>query len=334
MTTADFYAQDTPAQVARLEALARRALAHFGLPATDLTLVNYTNNAMFRVGAGERTYALRVQRPAHRPRPYIESEIAWLRAIRCGTPLIVPAPAGDLYAGTLDGVEVPVYGVLFDWIDGQQPPPTALTAAHYTAIGAFMAALHDFSRAYTPPAGFDRPRRDWAGLVGGQSDYAETADEDQFITPEQHAILRDAGEHIRRVMDALDAQPGAFGLIHADLIVKNVVFTGEAVAVIDFDDCGWGYYLYDLAPMLWMSRGEPGYADLRKALWGGYTAGRGLPPEHEASLDALVAARHIASCRWVLGNRHHPALRGQAQAIITQRMHELARFLETGRLGA
>ena len=64
----------------------------------------------------------------------------------------------------------------------------------------------------------------------------------------------------------LGSKPDAFGLIHADLHLENALFDGDAVRVIDFDDCGFGYWLYDLAVPLWDNRYRADYPAFRAAL--------------------------------------------------------------------
>ena len=51
----------------------------------------------------------------------------------------------------------------------------------------------------------------------------------------------------------------AFGVIHADYILGNVRFLGRQPGAIDFDDCGWGFVLYDLAVTLSELEGRPRY---------------------------------------------------------------------------
>jgi Ser/Thr protein kinase RdoA (MazF antagonist) len=42
-----------------------------------------------------------------------------------------------------------------------------------------------------------------------------------------------------------------FGLIHADMRAANLIVEGgELVGLIDFDDCGYGWYVYDAVTML------------------------------------------------------------------------------------
>ncbi|MDX1991974.1 MAG: phosphotransferase [bacterium] len=325
--TTDFHTLDRTAQAAHWEALAMKALVHFGLAGASLNLLTDANNAVYRVDGGLERFMLRLHRPAHRSRTEIESERAWLSALCRETDLCVPQPVGDIYEGRLAGVDVPVYAALFRWIDGEQRLPYDFTREQSEQIGAFIARLHNHSAGHTLPPGFTRPRRDWAGLFGN-----DDGTNDDFFTNEQQAIMAETGRQVRAVMDGVDTQPGHFGLIHADLIAKNLLWKSDLVCAIDFDDCGHGYYLYDLAPMLWMSRDEPGYADLRTGLWTGYTSVRPQPQAYLAMLEALVAARHVASCYWVAGNRHNPNLRDRAHEVIAYRINELRIFLERGAL--
>ena len=45
-----------------------------------------------------------------------------------------------------------------------------------------------------------------------------------------------------------------FGLIHADMRLGNLLVDGERVTLLDFDDCGFGWFLYDLAASLSLLR--------------------------------------------------------------------------------
>ena len=35
--------------------------------------------------------------------------------------------------------------------------------------------------------------------------------------------------------------------MHADIRLANLLVDGEHVRVIDFDDCGWSWFMYDFA---------------------------------------------------------------------------------------
>lgn len=345
----DFAALSYDAQIARFDALAGRALKHFGIDGaggggasaatTVITLQNYTNNAVYRVDArnGE-CFALRIHRLGLKKRTWIESELAWLNALNRDTTLRVPLPAADIYTGELEGVELPVYCVLFRWLEGNVFKPNELTPQRAQQVGRFAARLHNHSTAYTPEVGFERPRLDYEGLFGDESPYNPGVG-DALFNETQRRVMTEAGEQIHDVMRQLDAQPGQFGLIHADLIWKNVLFTKDSkavseIAAIDFDDCAFGYSLYDLSPMLLSFKDEPNGAELSNALWEGYRSerdlGDGLDDSARASMEALIAARHIASIRWIAGNLANPSVRDRAPEIIAYRIERLQQFVQTG----
>jgi Ser/Thr protein kinase RdoA (MazF antagonist) len=88
------------------------------------------------------------------------------------------------------------------------------------------------------------------------------------------------------------------GLIHADLHLGNALFHRGEVKLIDFDDCGTGPRLYDLAVALWELRDEEGYEVFRDALLDGYREHREIDAAH---LDHFIAVRQIAFDLWCTG---------------------------------
>jgi Ser/Thr protein kinase RdoA (MazF antagonist) len=83
--------------------------------------------------------------------------------------------------------------------------------------------------------------------------------------------------------------------------------------VIDFDDSGWGSFLYDICPLLGNLAGYPGaivdnpdYPALRAAYLDGYRTARPLPVVWEAHLPVLMAARNASLCLWTAGLNMSP----------------------------
>ena len=122
-----------------------------------------------------------------------------------------------------------------------------LCPADVSRVGEYLGQLHTIGQ-FNPRAGFDRPRLDWEGLFTNDSPYAAPTDSD-LIGKEQRAILDELAARLRRSLSQLAARDEASGLIHADLLAKNIVFREARVAALDFEFCGWGFFLYDLAPL-------------------------------------------------------------------------------------
>ena len=108
------------------------------------------------------------------------------------------------------------------------------------------------------------------------------------------ARFRAVAARLADVMPRVDAD----GLIHADLHLGNAIFQGGDVKLIDFDDCGTGPRLYELAVALWELRDRPDYPAYRDALLDGYRARREIDVTH---LDDFIALRQVAFDLWYTG---------------------------------
>ena len=184
--------------------------------------------------------------------------------------------------------------------------------------GGRRPALRD--RGWTQP-GSSASIRPYASYAG-----------DALFSSELRGLMAAVAQRTQMLMQCLDAQPDARGLIHADFIAKNCLFTDAGACALDFDDCAWGYFLYDLAPAMLQFSALPGHTDLAKALWAGYTARRPLPQTQRNDLETLIAARLVASCRWLAANQQVPQVRAQTAELLAQRAATLRDYLDTGRV--
>ncbi|TMV36114.1 hypothetical protein FGG78_43935 [Thioclava sp. BHET1] len=73
----------------------------------------------------------------------------------------------------------------------------------------------------------------------------------------------------------------------------------EGLALIDFDDSGFGFRLYDLGTLMIQNLEEPAYPQLLAAALAGYEEIRPLG-DHAALLPDFVALRAMASCGWIV----------------------------------
>ena len=99
-------------------------------------------------------------------------------------------------------------------------------------------------------------------------------------------------------MTDLMSRVDEWGLIHADLHLGNAVFHGGGVRLIDFDDCGHGPRIYELAVALWELRERQDYVAFRDALLDRYRTRRDIDTRH---LDDFIAVRQIAFDLWFTG---------------------------------
>ena len=98
-----------------------------------------------------------------------------------------------------------------------------------------------------------------------------------------------------------------FGLIHADLRVTNLIVDNDTVAIIDFDDCGFSWFLYDLAATLTLYEDAPNVDELIGSWVDGYRAVSPLSAEDEDEIPTFIMLRRLMLSAYV-GLRSHTEL--------------------------
>lgn len=295
----------------------------------NVTWMAHTHNAVFNVQNGPYLAVLTLYK--HNVSvSRLQSEARWLQAISEQTELVVGRPIKLLSVHDTQTGNI-IRGVLKAYVEGAPKAPLDLSIDDMARIGSFLAQLHHFSEQYEPPADFDRPRLDYDGLFGKGGTY-DPGEAIAVFTAHQLSIIEQTTERIHKAMNEIGQDQADFGLVHGDMLSKNILFHEGDVRAIDWEFSGWGYYLYDMTPLLWQLKSQANYDDLAAALWSGYTSKRPLPAHYGPLLDTFIAARQVASMRWLASNLDHPMVKGHAQALIQQRTQELQEFLKTGKL--
>ena len=291
------------ALASRLRRVALAALGRYPLPEGRLTFLTHGENTTFRHSSAAGQYLVRVHRPHRHGRTVdsaaaIRSELAWLRVLRVDSDLAVPEPLAALDGAPV--VEAVAAGLtricsVLRWMDGRIREASA-HPVHLRRLGDAMARLHDQADAWTPPEDFVRIRWDHETFFGDVMVYGETPAQGCWaLLP---AEVRTRFEAVAARMAEIMPEVGGVGLIHADLHLGNALFHRGDVRLIDFDDCGTGARLYELAVALWELRDRPNYAMFRGALLSGYRARREIDVIH---LDDFIALRQVAFDLWYTG---------------------------------
>ena len=293
----------------------RLALPRWGLP-TDAgaALLNVSENATFRIDPpGGTPVVLRVHRLGYHEAPEIRSEIAWIEALRREGVVETPAPLagvdGDLVQVLRDpGGGPDRYAVAFAFVPGSEPSADADLPGWFGTLGAVTARLHGHAQRWTPPRSFRRKTWDWDAMFGPQplwGDWRAGVGLDAGST----ALLGRAIELIGRRMERFGRAPARFGLIHADLRLANLLVEGDHLRVIDFDDCGFGWRLYDFAAAVSFFEHEPIVDALRERWVAGYRTVAPLPAEDAAELPVFVAMRRFLLVAWIASHPEVPIAR-------------------------
>jgi len=283
---------------------AAEAAAHWA--ATDLRLIRDRENAVYAVRLPEGRAALRLHRVGYQSQAAIRSELWWCAALAdAGAPVprAIPATDGALLHRLTSGRLASVIG----WIDGPAlgeagvplPGDAAAQVAAHHALGRVVARFHAATDALTLPADFTRPAWDVAGLTGETPFWGRFWDHPDLTTPER-ALMADTRAHLARALTQLCDRGGDYGLIHADVLRENVLMAQDGPVLIDFDDSGWGFRLYDLGTVLSQDLSEPALPQIAAALVAGYASERPLTAADRALVPLFTLARCCASVGWTM----------------------------------
>ena len=284
------------------------------LPAdATIRLINISENATFLVEGKDFRSVLRLHRPNYHTRKAIESEIAWLRAIQADrgvvvTPGVIAGSNGKVVQEWKDR-----FLVLFTFLSGHHPEDETTTMtingdvkminpSLYESLGEIAARTHMHSVSWTEkrPPDFERPVWDTETLLtSSKPTWGHWRDAPGM--PQNAAILQRAQDVIVRRLQVFGKSPDRFGLIHADMRLANLLVDNDDTPprLIDFDDCGMGWFLYDFAAGISFMEDHPQVPELQEAWVRGYRKIRPLSETEVKEMGTFVMLRRLALCAWI-----------------------------------
>jgi Ser/Thr protein kinase RdoA (MazF antagonist) len=281
--------------------LLSRALPFYGLPPdTPLTLLNRSENETWRAG----DLILRLHRPGYHTGPEIASELAWLTALQDlpGLRAVTPIVGKAGLVTEIDGRFV----VAFALIAGQELTPGDDLAPWFAPLGEVTARLHRHARGWTPPPGFVRKRWDADTILGPAPHWGHWR-QAQGLDAAGEKLLGRATSALADCLRAYGTGPQVFGLIHADLRLANLMVDDRGpdlgpdrgLTAIDFDDCGFGWWAYDLAAALSFIETDPRLPDLIARWCDGYARIAPLHAADRAMIPAMILLRRVLLTAWL-----------------------------------
>ena len=288
-------------QVYRLHKLADAALEKFDFNQYRLTFLQHLVNTTFRLDCNQGRYLVRIHRA--KTRTPVESELAWLEALAHETTVPVQTPQRALdgkmiVVGKHIGVPEPYPVTVLSWLEGQILPQDRRSPHHFYRLGQLVAKLHHHVQHWTPPFELDRPFYDSTSVLRIDDVFGAEGVTYKQLPEGTQSHLQTLNEQLQEVEQRLGKSPDHFGLIHSDLSFGNVLFTADEVLPIDFDDCGFGYYFYDLAVILAGPWERPGFQQRRDALFQGYQEICELSDEHFNLIPTFMAMRALSLGQW------------------------------------
>jgi Ser/Thr protein kinase RdoA (MazF antagonist) len=220
--------------------------------------------------------------------------------------------------------------VVFERLPGTEPKVGSAAAGWFAKLGSLTAVLHGHAGRWRRPATFRRKRWDIEGMIGA-SGYWGPWRAAIGLDPAGTAVLERAIAQVRARLGAFGVSDDRFGLVHADLRLANLLADGPVLRVIDFDDCGFSWFIYDFAAAVSFIEHEAVVPDLLEAWLCGYRAVAPLPDAARAEMSTVVILRRILLCAWLASHAEVPFARRFGAAFTQDSIRLAERYLE-GRL--
>lgn len=291
------------------DSLALDALKKYGMEKTCQTrLLQISENITYLVENKDtlaREAVLRISRPGYHTIEELRDEIIWLKEIKNYTPIIVADPVKGR-----DGSYVQIISswltnstyacVMYEFLAGSAPNENdeQEVVKQFTDLGATTAYLHRQAKMWNNAGNLNRFTWNYETMIGDNAKWGswkEAAD----LTPDAKRLLERTSEVIKKRLDAYGITRERFGLIHADLRLANLLIEDDQIKVIDFDDCGFGWFLHDLASAVSFIETKPITPDLIASWIEGYSNVERLTQEDLAEIDTFVMQRRLQLLAWI-----------------------------------
>ena len=306
-----FYALSAEEQCGRLGRLAKQALHAWGVNNCEPRLIKHRENAVFAVQTRTGDPAvLRVHRQDYHSDESLAAELDWMSTLANGG-IVVPRPlptlSGEIVtkAGS-DEVTGSWQLDMLSWLDGDQLGDIGVPlnlgtrdVGHvFFELGRTIATMHNISEAWPQQMQVTRHAWDTNGLIGDAPLWGRFW-ELGALTQAQRDCLLEAKTAIAEDLSAYGQSPSNYGLIHADLVPENIFLSTSGIQLIDFDDSGFGWHMFEIVTTLFWLTAEPQFEEVESQLLAGYRSMRNLTSGDLETMALFFAARSLSYVGWV-----------------------------------
>lgn len=314
-----------------LHKLANDSLQLWALP-PDMTaqLINVAENYTYQVKNADQSckFILRLHREHYHTRRAIECELAWSSALAeegvVRTAKAIPGRDGNrIQATSVPEAGNPRYLVMFEFLNGDHPDEEQDLTVPFEELGEIAARTHLHSERWQKPRPFERLTWDLDGILGASPTWGRWEDAPN-VTTEIAGILSRLQDTLIARISSYGKERGRYGIIHADMRLANLLINGDVTQLIDFDDCGFGWYMYDFAAGISFIEDSPQVPELKAAWVRGYRKFRALDRADEREVDSFVMLRRLALLAWIGSHidAPEPAMLAPGFARVTAKLAE------------
>ncbi len=274
-------------------------------------LINLSENHTFLLEQpeGQKT-VLRVHRPGYHTLAAINSELMWMAALRKDAELVTPMALPGVDGALVQSIDVGGgeirFAVLFAFEEGREPEESASLVGPFRQLGVLAARCHTHAERWHLPDEFCRLTWDANTILDADAHWGNWRD-GPGVEGRIWKLLCQGEDAMRAKLLAYGQGRDRFGIIHADMRLANILLDKGQTKLIDFDDCGFGWFVYDFAAAISFFEDGPLVPDLLANWLEGYKTVRGFSEADLAIVDTMILLRRYALLAWI-GSHHETEL--------------------------
>lgn len=306
------------AQVRRLRTLVTEVCKEYSFITKHIEFIKYSANAIFRVtDSHNNRYMLRINPYDHHQSSAIFEEINWINHILETTDLVVPQPVKSISGQYLIEADHHMiasnrFCLIFTWLSGQTKWKS-INEQYANNMGEMLGKLHQSGRNISM-----KHRNYWLadGLIGTETAKFYNIEKLSDVSMKEQQIITSARKMVYELLkDQERKHPEKTGVIHSDTQPNNILVHKGQFSIIDFDDCGLGFYNDDLAVALCAfehiaeSNQHKSFSHLKNSLLNGYSKYMPLSAEDIRLLPYFMLTRKLVTIAWLEARKTNPSIR-------------------------
>lgn len=289
-------------------------------PLSTSTLMSFETNAEYLIEDKRNGLCtvLRISRPDFRTFDELYSEIKWIQELgKYNPPFVLPSPVAGIDGSYIQKLSLSsggfCYCTMFDYLQGC--PIKGHDETHlisdFKKLGEITALMHQCAIQWNSTENLNRSVLDCTTLIGSQARYglwsSSVFDNDgkPALSNELNLLFDRTAGVIRRRLSQFGKGSARFGFIHSDLTLSNVICYKNRFAVTHFDNCGFGWFLYDFASSVSFLEDKPYLPKLMTAWLEGYRSIRNISNEEKFEIPTFIMMRRLELLSRLLNHRDY-----------------------------
>lgn len=263
---------------------------------------------------------LRISSEIHKPLGQIHAEIDFINFLHdSGASVAKPIEScSGQYVETVETKDASFWAVAFEKAEGRHIGRDELDSGFITLWGKEIGKLHRLTKSFQPGK---HPRQHWFE----QDYYAKPG---IYVIGDDELIAAHSG-FVEKIK-SLTTNTDNYALIHTDIHTQNMLWDGKRIVVIDFDDCAYAHFAFDLAMAFWYGvhfdkdKSRPFWNDLME----GYSSENTIS---KSELESVPLFHLLRFSTMYLALRHQLSAKGMTPQQ-TNRLESIRRIAVSGEL--